>query len=51
MVRSNIEDWWIRDVKMEDLEARPSTMLKRPEKTNNNKPATLENIDLDSLPR
>ena len=41
-------DWWIRDVKMEDLEARPSTMLKRPEKTNNNKSATIENID--SLP-
>ena len=44
------KDWWIRDVKIEDLEARPSTMLKRPEKTNNNKPITLENIDLDSFP-
>ena len=41
-------DWWIRDVKIEDLEARPSTLLKRPEKTNNNKSATIENID--SLP-
>lgn len=43
------KDWWIRDVKIEDLEARPSTKLKRPEKTNNNKPITLENIDLDSF--
>ena len=42
-------DWWIRDVKIEDLEARPSTLLKRPEKTNSNKPITLENIDLDSF--
>ena len=43
------KDWWIRDVKIEDLEARPSTKLNLTE-NNNIKQTPLGNIDLDSLP-
>ena len=44
------KDWWVRDVKMEDLQTRPATTLSTSKKKKINPKTTLEGIDLESMP-
>jgi hypothetical protein len=44
------KDWWVRDVKKEDLEAAPSTKLRIPQKKISNKKPTLDNINIEDVP-
>mgnify|MGYP003984975047 FL=1 len=44
-------DWWVRDIKTEDLEPAPSTTLKIPKNQNIRKVTTLEGINLDNVPK
>ena len=45
------KDWWVRDVKIEDLEARPSTTLSISNKKEIRPKSSLEDIDLEVIPK
>ena len=43
------KDWWVRDIKIEDLESAPSMTLKIPKNKSVRKVTTLEGINLDNM--
>ena len=43
------KDWWVRDIKIEDLEPAPSTTLKISRNKNVWKKPTLDGIELDNI--
>jgi hypothetical protein len=45
------KDWWVRDVKIEDLEAKPSTTLSIENKKKISPKLSFEDIDLESIPQ
>ena len=45
------KDWWVRDLKVEDLEPAPSTTLKIPKNKNVRKVTTLEGINFENVPK
>jgi uncharacterized protein YlzI (FlbEa/FlbD family) len=45
------KDWWVRDVKIEDLEAKPSTTLSISNKKKIIPQSSFEDIDLESIPQ
>jgi len=45
------KDWWVRDVKIEDLEAKPSTTLSIAKKKKISPKSSFEDIDLESIPQ
>ena len=44
------KEWWVRDIKKEDLEASPSTAIRIIKEQNNDQGTSLNRINLDNLP-
>jgi hypothetical protein len=44
------KEWWVRDIKKEDLEASPSTALRIIKEQNNDQGTSLNRINLENLP-